>query len=241
MLLRLIMLILGASALFAPVVPVQADAADGKVVTSGADVKAVEDKKEVCTVCGATQDAPAAPVGATTNYKGKIYPFCSKDCRGEFLKTPQRFLQSDIGTAAPGFSLKSYQGKMVSLADFKGQVVLVDLWATFCPFCRKSLPGLQSYQTQFAAQGFTVLGVSFESSPAEVAKAAKAEGLTYPLLLGTNKIWDAYKVVRLPTLVLVGRDGQIIKRFGPLADKASMAIAIERALATPTPDKKPTP
>lgn len=192
-------------------------------------VAAAEDRA-VCAVCGPREGSGFEPVKATATYKGKTYYFCSVKCKVDFLKNPDEFLVTDAGKPAPEFSLKTFDGKPVSLAGLRGKVVLLDFWATFCAPCIAALPELQALHSKYEDRGFAVVGVTVDDRPALVKKATGQAKVTYPILQGTSDVWNAYKVNALPALVLVGRDGTIIRRYGGEADRAGMIAAIEAAL-----------
>lgn len=187
--------------------------------------------RAVCAVCGPREGSGFEEVKATATYKGKQYFFCSLECKVEFLEDPQAFLVTDAGKPAPAFSLKTFDGKPVSLADHRGKVVLLDFWATFCAPCVAALPELQALHAKHAANGFAVVGVTVDDRAALVRKATSRANVTYPILRATPEVWNAYKVNALPALILVGRDGNIIRRYGGEADKTAMLAEIERAIA----------
>ncbi|HEX7708682.1 MAG TPA: redoxin family protein [Thermoanaerobaculia bacterium] len=189
--------------------------------------------RAICAVCGPREGAGLEPVKATAIYKGEHYYFCSNRCKVEFLKEPDAFLVSDEGTQAPPFRLKAFDGTSVSLADFRGQVVLLDFWATFCPPCIAALPELQALHAKNAMRGFSVVGVTVDDRAAMVRKATSQAKVSYPILQSTPEVWNAYSVTALPAMVLVGRDGRIIRRYGGEADKVAMLAEIERAIAVP--------
>lgn len=110
---------------------------------------------------------------------------------------------------APSFSLQSNDGKTVSLADLKGQVVMVNFWATWCVPCREEMPHLQAIHERYKSLGFTLLGVNVEDNPAGARKWLQENGpITFPILFDPkNDVTKLYKVVSMPTTVLVGRDG----------------------------------
>ncbi|HEX2123146.1 MAG TPA: redoxin domain-containing protein [Thermoanaerobaculia bacterium] len=193
-------------------------------------VLAAEDKA-VCAVCGPREGAGFEPVKATATYKGKQYYFCSTKCKVDFLKDPDAFLVTDEGKPAPAFRLTTFDGKPVSLDDYRGRVVLLDFWATFCPPCVAALPELQALYDAHAARGLVVLGVTVDDRAALVSKATTRAKVTYPILQATPEVWNAYKVTALPAIILVGRDGNIVKRYGGEGDKNAMRAEIERALA----------
>jgi peroxiredoxin len=188
-------------------------------------------EKAVCAVCGPREGAGFEPVKAHATHKGKDYSFCSLECKVEFLKNPDEFLVTDEGKPAPAFTLKTFDAKAVALGDFAGQVVLLDFWGTFCIPCVNALPELQALHTKYASRGFAVLGVTVDDRAAMVQKATSRAKVTYPIVQATPAVWSAYKVNALPSLVLVGRDGKIVKRFGGEADRAAMQATIEQAIA----------
>lgn len=193
---------------------------------------AAEDRA-VCAVCGPREGSGFEPVKATATYKGKQYFFCSTKCKVDFLKDPEAFLVTDQGKPAPEFRLKTFDGRTVALADYRGKVVLLDFWATYCLPCVQALPELQALHAKNAARGFAVIGVTVDDRAALVRKATSRAKVAYPILQATPEVWNAWKVNALPSLILVGRDGNIIKRYGGEADKTAMLADIERALGAP--------
>lgn len=189
--------------------------------------------RAVCAVCGPREGSGFETVEATATHEGKQYFFCSLECKIEFLSDPAAFLVTDSGKPAPAFTLSTFDGKSFSLADFRGNVVLLDFWATFCPPCIKALPELQALHSKNEDRGFTVIGVTVDDRAELVERATSRANVTYPILQATPETWNAYSVTALPALILVGRDGKIIRRYGGEADKAAMLAEIERAIATP--------
>jgi len=189
--------------------------------------------RAVCAVCGPREGARFEPVEATATYEGKQYFFCRLECKVEFLADPAAFLVTDEDKPAPKFSLSTFDGDTVSLESYRGKVVLLDFWATFCPPCIQALPELQALHTRHRDRGFAVIGVTVDDREALVDKATSRAKVTYPILQATPEVWNAYKVTALPALILVGRDGRIIRRYGGEADKQAMLAEIERALEAP--------
>lgn len=189
--------------------------------------------RAVCAVCGPREGAGFEPVEATATYQGKQYFFCSLECKVEFLKNPSAFLVTDAGKPAPPFTLSTFAGDEVSLTDFAGKVVLLDFWATFCPPCMAALPELQALHERNQERGFVVVGVTVDQRDALVERATREARITYPILRATPEAWNAYRVTALPALILIGRDGRIIRRYGGEADKAAMLAEIEKAIAVP--------
>jgi peroxiredoxin len=176
-------------------------------------------KEAPCAVCSVREGAGNEPVRATATYEGKTYYFCQPACKEEFLKDPKAFLQSDMPRPAPAFSLKDLKGRTVDLAEYKGKVVLLDFWATWCAPCVASMPKLQKLHRQLEPKGFAVVGIAIDEKGAEVvAPLVARKKVTYPILLGDEAAWTAYGVKSLPALFLIDRQGQIVKQFGSATD-----------------------
>ncbi len=135
-------------------------------------------------------------------------------------------------SAAPGWQLQDLQGKSVKLSDFKGKVVLLNFWATWCPPCREEIPDLVSLQKQYAAQGLVVLGVSMdEGGPARVAAFAKKYAINYPVVMGTDEVSDAYGGIQvLPTTFIIDRKGNVVDGLQGATDRAGFEEKIKPVL-----------
>jgi peroxiredoxin len=140
------------------------------------------------------------------------------------------------GKKAPAFTLRSVEGKKVSLADYKGKAVLINFWATWCAPCKIEMPWLVSLRNQYAPQGFEILGVSEDDADtprAKLAKFGQEQGLTYPLLVGDDSVSRKYGGVEfLPTSYFVGRDGKVVAETAGLVSKDEVEASIKKALAT---------
>jgi cytochrome c biogenesis protein CcmG/thiol:disulfide interchange protein DsbE len=117
-------------------------------------------------------------------------------------------------TAAPDFTLKDLYGKQVSLSGFKGKVVLLEFWATWCPPCQASVPGIERLYKSYAGKGLVVLGVSLDEGGWDSVKGfAKESGITYPVLQGDEDVTGKYMIRSIPALFLVDKDGMIAKQY----------------------------
>src|ERR1700744_791556 len=96
------------------------------------------------------------------------------------------------GKRAPEFSLRSVEGKKVSLADYKGKAVLINFWATWCAPCKIEMPWLVALHTQDPPPAFEILGVSEDDAGTprtKLVKFGQEQGLNYPLLVGGDAVW----------------------------------------------------
>jgi len=123
-----------------------------------------------------------------------------------------------VGVMAPDFTQNDQDGNPISLSDFRGQVVLVDFWASWCGPCRKENPNVVEAFKKFNNKGFTVLGVSFDRPGAKDKwlQAVEDDGLTWPQV-SDLKFWDnaagkIYGIRSIPSNVLVGKDGKILAK-----------------------------
>jgi cytochrome c biogenesis protein CcmG/thiol:disulfide interchange protein DsbE len=130
---------------------------------------------------------------------------------------------------APDLMLRDLDGKDLSMAQYKGKVVLVNFWATWCEPCLGEIPSLIEIQQKYAARGFTILGIAMDDDGASVVtpwvqkerfdvNGAKAQ-MNYPIVIGNDAAADKLGgIIGLPTSILVSRDGKIVKRTtGPLS------------------------
>jgi peroxiredoxin len=189
-------------------------------------------KKAPCAVCAVKEGAGPEAVKATATYNGKEYSFCSDKCKAEFLKNPEAFLKGDAPRPAPPFTLKDLSGNSVSLSDYKGKVVLLDFWATFCGPCVEAMPKLQKLSEKHASRGLAVIGIATDEEGAKVVAPMVAKTkVKYPILVSDEAAWKNYGVETLPALFLIDRKGQIVKRFGGKTDPKAVEEAVEKLLA----------
>jgi thiol-disulfide isomerase/thioredoxin len=111
---------------------------------------------------------------------------------------------------APELELTDLEGNAVSLADYQGQVVLVNNWATWCPPCRAEMPILQAYYEDYAGKGFSIIAIDAGDPVSEVAKFAKDYGLGFPVWPDlTQKATVAFRNPGLPSSYLIDRQGVV--------------------------------
>ena len=117
------------------------------------------------------------------------------------------------GNRARSFSLATLDGTQVSLKDYRGQVVLINFWATWCPPCRAEIPSLEMAYRARQDDGLVVLGISVEESRETVQPFVGDFGMTYPVLLDeAGRVYQMYRVLGLPMSIVLDRDGVIQAR-----------------------------
>jgi cytochrome c biogenesis protein CcmG/thiol:disulfide interchange protein DsbE len=112
--------------------------------------------------------------------------------------------------AAPDFSLQTADGRTIQLSDYRGQVVLLNTWATWCPPCRDEMPDLEAYYRKRQADGFVVLAVNSQESAETVASFLEEHDFTFPVLLDPDGVvMRRYGIRGLPTSYFIDRDGVV--------------------------------
>jgi thiol-disulfide isomerase/thioredoxin len=139
---------------------------------------------------------------------------------------------------APDFTLASLDGKMVSLADYRGRIVFLDFWATWCPPCRESIPAIARLHERFKDSDVVVLSINVEGDPVKVNRFVEQKKIMrYPVLIGNSAVKSAYGITGIPTFIVIDRDGQIIKRASGFGD--SMEARWVSDLTTLCESRKP--
>ena len=149
----------------------------------------------------------------------------------------QSSLRAQGGTAdqrqtAPGWQLRDLSGKTVKLSDFKGKVVILDFWATWCPPCRKEIPGFIDLQKKYADKGLVVVGVSLDEQGAAIVQPfVKQLGMTYPVVLGDGQVVAAYGGIEaIPTTFIIDRQGKVVTVHQGYVDPAAFEADIKPLL-----------
>jgi peroxiredoxin len=134
------------------------------------------------------------------------------------------------GTAAADFTLKDLNGKSVTLSDFKGKPVLIEFWATWCPPCRLSVPGLEKLHKRYSSKGLVVLGISVDQEWDTVKTFAAENGVTYTVLKGDDDVITKYQVRTIPMLIIMNKEGNIAKRYLGFDDEEALDKDIQSVL-----------
>lgn len=133
------------------------------------------------------------------------------------------------GAAAPSLALHDLEGRKVDLGALRGQVVLVNFWATWCPPCREEIPELAELWHEQKGNCFELLGVAAESPPADLAAAARS--IPYPVLPDSRgEATMAWSVVGFPSSFLVDKDGTVAKVFHGAVSKRQVLDAMRPLL-----------
>lgn len=180
--------------------------------------------------CAKSETPPTTAKGqktgtkATTTAKGRI--------GDQADVAPAR---TDVGDPMPSYSATLLDGKPLNLGAEKGNVVFLNVWATWCGPCRFETPELQALQDQYAANGLKVIGVSVDEGDTEAVKTFVAEQkITYAIAVDPEaRIATLVQTTVLPASLLIGRDGKIVwRQIGAIMpNDAKLKTAIEKAVA----------
>lgn len=123
-----------------------------------------------------------------------------------------------VGRSAPVFDLRDDNGKAASLEQYRGKIVVMNLWASWCPPCRAEMPDLQRVAREFAKDGVVVVGVNQGESAQRAAAFARSLGIMFPIWIDdAQRYGRVYAALGLPTTVVIDRHGTVVKGFdGPL-------------------------
>ena len=113
-------------------------------------------------------------------------------------------------SATPDFTLYSLDGEEYVLSAFKGQVVILDFWATWCPPCRNSIPTFARLHNKYNDQGLVILGIGLDDEQS-LASFRNQMQIPYPILVGNNEIAKAYEVSGIPKTIFMDKKGKIRK------------------------------
>jgi len=148
---------------------------------------------------------------------------------------PQVATAPQEGFMAPDFTLETFDGRTVSLSDFKGQVVMLNIWASWCPPCKAEMPSMESAYQKYQDQGFVVLAVNatHQDSATDAAAFINQSGFTFPVLLDSKGVAsNLYQLRSLPTSFFIDKEGVIREIiFGGPIPEAGIQARVESLLA----------
>jgi peroxiredoxin len=135
-----------------------------------------------------------------------------------------------VGSQAPTFTLTGLDGKSHSLAEYRGQVVLINFWATWCIPCRAEMPELETAYKKHRANGVVVLGIDWKESRETVQAFIEERQVTYPILLDSDgRAYNAFQVPALPQTYVLDRQGKIVVMRTGLATREKFDAELRSA------------
>ena len=140
------------------------------------------------------------------------------------LTQPRPGIAGESAPLAPAFTVRALDGHSVRLSDYKGKVVVLDFWATWCAPCRASLPHLNDVQERFSKQGLVVLGISVDDAePSEIRQFADKLGLKFRMAMADERVLDIYGPIRtIPTTFFINRKGEVTRRVVGYIDSETL-------------------
>jgi cytochrome c biogenesis protein CcmG/thiol:disulfide interchange protein DsbE len=168
---------------------------------------------------------------------------CRADIRAPFRSTlvvgllmwqagvPASASAPDQRQEAPAFSLSDSQGASVTLSHYRGKVVLLDFWATWCHGCKTEIPWYVEFQRRYKARGLTAIGVSMDDDGwTSIRPFLKNHRLNYPVVIGSRELADKYGVDNMPVTLLIDRDGKIAVSHSGMVNRAGFESEIRKLL-----------
>lgn len=145
---------------------------------------------------------------------------------------------ADVGTwqdgndvPAPDFSLATLEGDTLRLSDLRGQIVVLNFWATWCAPCRKETPAFVELHQEFEEQGVQFIGVSVDEFSADVRSFVEEFGVTYPIGIDDGRVQPRYKeITGYPTTYLINRRGQIEQYMPGALSREALRPVLEQML-----------
>ena len=193
-------------------------------------------EKAMCAVCVALEGTREPEgVHAWRTHEGVRYALCSAECLRKFEASPASFVAPEFPRPAPALDATDFAGKPLTLEKFKGKVVLLDFWATWCAPCRRSMPDLEALHAKFGPRGLVVLGVSIDEGNAQKKArelvTKKKFGYRFAFDRVDDPAWVRFGVQAIPAAFLLDADGRIVAQWtGIPGDAAEMEEKISALL-----------
>ncbi len=141
---------------------------------------------------------------------------------------------------APDFELKDVDGKTVRLSDYRGKVILLDFWATWCGPCKMEIPWFMEFERKYKERGFAVLGLSMDDDGWQSVKPFIQDmGMNYRVMIADEHTGDLYGGIEaLPTAFLIDREGRVAIEHVGVSSRRDFEDGIEKLLEAPAGDKR---
>lgn len=135
---------------------------------------------------------------------------------------------------APDFNLPTADGKTLKLSDYKGKMVIIDFWATWCPPCRKGIPDLISLKKKYGSKGLEVIGVSVDQdTKPDVVPFIKSQGINYPVVYADNNVIMKYGGINaIPTTFVIDKTGKVVASYQGLYPVSTYEAHIKKILGS---------
>ena len=136
--------------------------------------------------------------------------------------------------AAPDFDLPDSSGKRMTLKDYRGKILLLDFWATWCHGCKEEIPWFSAFHEKYSGKGLSVVGVSLDADGWKVVKPfLQATHVPYRIVLGDDAVAKDYGTGSMPDTYLIDRDGKIAAAYSGMVDRNDIESNIQNLLAQP--------
>ncbi|TSA15456.1 TlpA family protein disulfide reductase [bacterium] len=137
---------------------------------------------------------------------------------------------TEVSGVAPAFTLSDVNGHQVSLSDFKGKVVILDFWATWCPPCKREIPDFIKLQSEYGSKGVQIVGIALDQ-PEKVKAFERDNAMNYPVLMGNDEVSAHYGGVEsIPTTFIIDKAGRIVTKYEGFRSKETFESQIKKLL-----------
>lgn len=136
--------------------------------------------------------------------------------------------------AAPELNLADSEGKNVELKEYRGNIVMLDFWATWCHGCKTEIPWFAEFQRKYGAEGLKVVGISMDDDGWKVVKPfIQSSKVPYRIVLGNDSVAKQYAIGNMPDTFLIDREGKIAASYAGVVDREDIEKNIRALLAKP--------
>ena len=150
-----------------------------------------------------------------------------------FAEANAILIPGDIRRSAPDFALQDSAGSTVRLSDYKGKVVLLDFWATWCDGCKTEVPWYVEFQKKYGEQGLSAVGVSMDEGWTPVRQFLAENKVNYPIVIGDYDVTKLYKIKNMPVTLLIDKNGKVAEWHVGMVDRDVFENEIQTLLKEP--------